>query len=393
MFLSAVRDQPGSFSARTTSRRRPSSPASATNWMARSGAPDCRVIEAASAHGVSQPLYVGSPRVDASTAACPVVPAPPAAYDLPARAITGHPGCSGPLGAGPRGRRAVQARRRRGGKTVRSRRGPATVSGRAPGLAAGARARVRIPDRDRTSLVPRGLGPEVTSAKESGSGAGGTREVRVGTDLGFRRDAAMRAPGVEPCPRVSLLRALAIVLFFLVAALPAQVSWITRSPLDDGDSATPDTGFGIAMSPDGVHAYATDRGRPVRRSTTTTSRGSTSSPGTQVGIAQAQLYPEDPALTLRRGRRRPPRLRRELDHGIGELPHAGARLRRDHSAPAVLRVSSYPFGVLASPDQSRLYVSTIGRLRRRRRHRLGPRERRRSTRSLTSFFVPNAAAG
>jgi hypothetical protein len=128
--------------------------------------------------------------------------------------------------------------------------------------------------------------------------------------------------------------------------------------LDDGDPASPDKGFGVVIAPDGVHAYATIAGNVFGPNNNDVARLDVIA-GTQLNTAQVGLYPEDPAITYDAGGA--PRhvyVANSTDGTVTCLTPALAVVGTI-PLPMCFGFSSYPFGILVSPDQGRLYVTTI----------------------------------
>jgi hypothetical protein len=151
-------------------------------------------------------------------------------------------------------------------------------------------------------------------------------------------------------------------LLLLFSPVGAQVLLDHSITLDDGDPLSSDEAFGIVLDPDGVHAYVSIAGQPSIPPTLNNDNIARVDlfAGTQVGLGQTQLFPEDPALT---------------HHANGSIRHVYVANSTSGSltclTPALAPVatiplpicfggSPYPFGLLVSPNQSRIYVTTIG---------------------------------
>jgi DNA-binding beta-propeller fold protein YncE len=132
-------------------------------------------------------------------------------------------------------------------------------------------------------------------------------------------------------------------------------------PLVDGDPASLDYAFGIALSADGTTAYAAIAGDlfPQTANNDNVARLDVIA-GSQTGLGQTQAYPEDVALTYdAAGNLRHVFVANSTTGSVSCLTPALAPVATI-PLPLCFGGSSYPFGLLVSPDQSRVYVTTIG---------------------------------
>jgi DNA-binding beta-propeller fold protein YncE len=157
--------------------------------------------------------------------------------------------------------------------------------------------------------------------------------------------------------KLRFLRASCLAALVL-AALPAQ-SLDHSITLADADPGSPDNGFGIALSADGVHAYATIAGDVFGPNNDDVARIDVIA-GTQLGTAQAQLFPEDVAITYDpTGAPRHVYVANSTSGSVSCFTPALVPVATI-PLPTCFGFSSYPFGVLAAPSQARIYVTSIG---------------------------------
>jgi DNA-binding beta-propeller fold protein YncE len=128
--------------------------------------------------------------------------------------------------------------------------------------------------------------------------------------------------------------------------------------LDDGDAASPDLGFGVTLSRDGVHAYATIAGDVFGPNNADLARIDVVT-GSQINTGPTQAYPEDAAITYDAlGAARHVYVSNSTTGSVSCLTPALVPVV-NVPLPTCFGGSSYPFGLLVSPDQTRLYVTTL----------------------------------
>jgi hypothetical protein len=129
-------------------------------------------------------------------------------------------------------------------------------------------------------------------------------------------------------------------------------------PLDDGDPTSPDTGFGVALSADGIHAYAPIAGNLFGPNNDDVALLDVIA-GIQIAVAQTGAYPEDAVLTYgANGAARHVYVTDSTSSSVTCLTPLLAPVATI-LLPGCSGGSSYPFGALVAPAQDRLYVTTI----------------------------------
>lgn len=166
------------------------------------------------------------------------------------------------------------------------------------------------------------------------------------------------------------------IIAALLAASPLQIRAQTVDriiPLADGLPTSSDNPFGIAVDPDSVHAYVPLCGNldPNFPSTPMTAPQHNNQhilkidlfSGTTVARGSTGLYPEDAVVT--RDPRGRPRHVYVTDATSGTVTCLTPELAPVATIPltscfGASFASIFPFGILASPDSGRLYVTTVG---------------------------------
>lgn len=155
---------------------------------------------------------------------------------------------------------------------------------------------------------------------------------------------------------------LCAALLLFLSPVGAQVVLDHAITLDDGDPLSTDEAFGIVLAPDGVHAYVAIAGQPSIPPTLNNDNIARVDvlAGTQVGLGQTQLFPEDPALTYdASGAIRHVYVANSTSGSLTCLTPLLAPVATI-PLPTCFGGSPYPFGLLVSPNQTRIYVTTIG---------------------------------
>jgi DNA-binding beta-propeller fold protein YncE len=148
----------------------------------------------------------------------------------------------------------------------------------------------------------------------------------------------------------------------VVSPVRAQVVLDHFITLDDGDAASTDEGFGIVLAPDGTHAYAAIAGQVSSNPTLNNDNVARLDvlAGTQVGLGQTELFPEDAAYTVDgTGAVRHVYVTNSTSGSVTCLTPALAPVATI-ALPTCFGFSEYPFGLLVTPDQNRVFVTTIG---------------------------------
>jgi DNA-binding beta-propeller fold protein YncE len=152
-----------------------------------------------------------------------------------------------------------------------------------------------------------------------------------------------------------VLVALAIAALFL-STVPAQVLLDHSVTLDDGDPGSFDYAFGIAMAPDGVHAVVPICGTLGQNNADVALIDVIA--GTQITHSPSGLFPEDPAITLdAQGAARHVYV---TNSSGGSVSCYDAQLQPVATIP-IPDCSGFPlpYGLLVSPDQTRVIVTSI----------------------------------
>jgi DNA-binding beta-propeller fold protein YncE len=137
--------------------------------------------------------------------------------------------------------------------------------------------------------------------------------------------------------------------------------------LDDGDPAIADNGFGIVMDPDGIHAYVSLPGEldfmnPAAANNDNVVKLDLAA-GAMTGMGQTGLYPEDVAVThTASGAARHVYVADSTSGTVTCLTPALQPVGTVNLTPCFGGTfnSIFPFGLLVSPDQNRVYVTTTG---------------------------------
>ncbi len=137
--------------------------------------------------------------------------------------------------------------------------------------------------------------------------------------------------------------------------------------LDDGDPLSIDHGFGVTLDPDGVHLYATIAGDLSFGNPTAFNNDNVVKfdllTGAQVAIGSTGLYPEDITITHdAQGAARFIYVSNSTSGTVSCLTPALQPVATIALSPCFGSVflGSFPFGMLLSPDETRLYVTTVG---------------------------------
>ncbi|HYC75992.1 MAG TPA: hypothetical protein VEI02_00050 [Planctomycetota bacterium] len=162
------------------------------------------------------------------------------------------------------------------------------------------------------------------------------------------------------------------LLFLLLSAFAApalRAQNLERSvPLDDGDPASPDKAYGLAVDPDGVHVYAPLAGNLSLASPQTANNDDVFKvdvlTGSIVAVQTVGLYPEEVAVAVdAAGAAREVFVSNGTDGTISclspDLATTWATVTLSPCFGAVF-LGAFPYGLLLSPDQTRLYVTTAG---------------------------------
>ncbi len=160
--------------------------------------------------------------------------------------------------------------------------------------------------------------------------------------------------------------ALVLGIAFVIPQVLAAQSLERSFMLNDGDPLSPDKGFGVALDPDGVHAYATIAGELSFPGTAPNNDDVVSFDlftGAQTAIGQTGLFPEDIAvLRDASGATRHLYVSNSTSGTVTCLLPNLQPIATIALSPCFGSVfqGSFPFGLLVSPDQTRLYVTTVG---------------------------------
>jgi DNA-binding beta-propeller fold protein YncE len=222
------------------------------------------------------------------------------------------------------------------------------------------------------------VGADGRRATRSFSERAPPQESQVRFDLGLSRRAPLKRRAARsadmslrsPVPsRAAAARASVPLAAWLLAAGFAAAQQVEfQIPLSDGDPNSPDRPFGIAMAPDGAHAYVPLAGDLSFSSPQTANNADVALvdvlAGAQVGQGPVGLYPEEAAvLRDAAGAALRVYVSNSTDGTVSALsPDLQTTFATIPLSPCFGSVffGSFPYGLLLNAAGTRLYVTTAG---------------------------------